>query len=754
MAIYSKKLKSSGVVSPVTELVSEIQRTLHSNAIATPGVTSAALALESITEHDIQALNTAADTLSTSLEAIAHNLNLSIESGAYENESPFVNFANKYTRAQLDAGIVAGTIVGDIPSFLRHKIDPITVSTESMHVNTPITVEDGSFVRPAMEAYDERENRNAAAYTIAYNMQAARQDEFNETFWPTIVVSPDNVGFSITVRLNVLMEDLKRQQSGALDNFKRTNIIRAVADYTILKNEMTRIIPVYRAGVSDANFATSVVAAHNIDLEGETISTAPLATGKKFSLLGISQTDSLLANGVLDITDSIDPAIKLENLYVVFTNVADTPDTVDKIRFNVENLPLSTFSYSTQNNYRLMTLNFETTSLLLNASSLNVANTALEALDIIATGDLRVRLEVSVSGSVDIQRGDTVVYGNRIALHSVQNDAGQFLAAGNASYDAIKTIVDSAVIAGYDLRAYRTNSNRRQRGQIIDTTYYTEMYNVPLRSPISAIHPETQNRQGDAGDLSALITATRVRTSNAGITALINYQQIMKSFVDARDGNNQIPDIMGAGRHFVIPRYTEETLDMTQLVDSLSSTNRPEDIQNAIINKLRDHVFRLYTESEYKAAADARNDGISSVPVAIIGTDPTIGRYLNITGDLRTLGGMFDVRIVTTLDYRVRNKIFITFGVFDENRNVEPNPLNFGNMAWSPEVVISLPISRNGQISREISVSPRFTHIQNLPILGVLTVEKIPEVLNKVGVNVNNYVLNGGSWVGEEQPAT
>lgn len=758
MSIFSKKLKSSKGFSPTDELVAEVQRALHSNAIATPGVTSAALAFESITEHDIQALNAATDTLSTSLESIAHNLNLSIESGTFlnENDSPFVNLNKKYTKAQLDAGIVAGTIVGDIPSFLRHKIDPITVSTEAMHVNTPISIEDGSFVRPAMEAYDERENRNAAAYTIAYNMQAARQDEFNETFWPTIVVSPDNVGFSITVRLNVLMEDLQRQLSGALDNFKRTNIIRAVADHTILKNEMTRIVPVYRQTPEDSrgNFAASIVAAHNIDLEGEIISTAPLATGKKFSLLGISQTDTLLKNGVLDITDSIDPAIKLENIYVTFTNVADNPDTVDKVRFNVENLPLSTFSYSTQNNYRLMTLNFETNSLLLNASSLNVANTALEALDVITTGDLLVRIEVVMSGSVDIQRGDTVVFGNRIALHSVQNASGQFLAAGDGSYDAIKVIIDSAVIGGYDLKAYRTNSNRRQRGQIIDTTYYTEMYNVPLRSPISAIHPETQNRQGDAGDLTSLITATRIRTSNAGITALINYQGIMKSFVDARDSNNQIPDIMGAGRHFVIPKYSEEALDMTQLVDSLSSTNRPEDIQNAIVNKIRDHVFRLYTESEYKAAADALNDGISNVPVAIIGTDPIIGRYLNITGDLRTLGGMFDVRIVTTLDYRVRGKIFITFGVFDENRNVEPNPLNFGNMAWSPEVVVSLPISRNGQISREISVSPRFTHIQNLPILGVLTVTKIEDVLNKVNINTNayNYVLTGGNWDPMAQP--
>jgi hypothetical protein len=180
---------------------------------------------------------------------------------------------------------------------------------------------------------------------------------------------------------------------------------------------------------------------------------------------------------------------------------------------------------------------------------------------------------------------------------------------------------------------------------------------------------------------------------------------------------------------------------MSAIVDSLTSTSRVEDLQNAIINKIRDHAYRLYRDSEYKAAADALNGGISPVPTVIIGTDPVLARYLTVTGDLRTLGGQFDVRIVSTLDHRVSGKIFITFGVFDENRNVEPNPLNFGNMAWSPELTLVLPISRDGQISREIAVSPRFLHVSHLPIMAVLTVENVPDVLNKVPLSVNNHVV-------------
>jgi hypothetical protein len=128
------------------------------------------------------------------------------------------------------------------------------------------------------------------------------------------------------------------------------------------------------------------------------------------------------------------------------------------------------------------------------------------------------------------------------------------------------------------------------------------------------------------------------------------------------------------------------------------------------------------------------------MPVAIIATDPILERYLTVTGDLRTLGGKFDHRIVSTNDTRVSGKIFITFGVFNETRNTAVSPLNFGNMAWSPELTIVLPIARQGQISRELSVQPRFQHVVNLPIMTVLEISGIPDAINKVPFNFRTVI--------------
>jgi hypothetical protein len=96
----------------------------------------------------------------------------------------------------------------------------------------------------------------------------------------------------------------------------------------------------------------------------------------------------------------------------------------------------------------------------------------------------------------------------------------------------------------------------------------------------------------------------------------------------------------------------------------------------------------MYRSSEYKAAAAVLTGNTGFKPTVIVGTDPVIYNYLQSDGDLRTLGETFDVRIVSTLDHRVAGKIFLSFGVFDSARNTGINPLNFGNMLWSPELTI------------------------------------------------------------------
>ncbi len=707
--------KQARVPSHLSALVALLRDQVEGRQIVTTGVARAALSTESLQADQANALYMAANELSTSLESIAAELGLE----------------SRLTQAQIDAGTIGGILAGDFRGFLSHKSDFPMVSTESMGVVQSFGIEDALSDRSfALEAYDERENRNAVIYSIAYNMQAARQDEFGETFFPTLVMTPDQVGFGITVDLMMVYDGIERNISGNFEDFKKKNIIRAVADPTVLRKEQTKIIPVHRAQSVDKFVAPGIMAPATILLEGESIVTAPLAVGKKVDLLGLSQTDSLLAAGIMDQSDSIDPYINLQQVYLTVTDGTDT----DVLKVNVSNLPLSNFTYSTQNNYRVMTLNFATTSVLVNKDTVQADGSALVALAGVVTNDLIMRLELQLSGSVNIETGETTVFGNLVSVHTVQDANGNLLDQTVAPQNAIVGFIGGSTIVGYDLTAYRTNMNRRQRGQLIDVTKYTQLYNVPLRSPITAMHPTSTDAQTDASDVQALITTTRIRTSNESVTNLINTASILSEYVDSRDQTGVGPDVLGVGRFFVRPTYFYEAIDMNLVVDSIKSHERAQDTQAALVNKIRDYAYRMYRDSEYKAAADALAGGISPTPVVVIGTDPVIARYLNVTGDLRTLGGEFDVRIVSTLDNRVKGKIFITFGSFDESRNVAPNPLNFGNLVWAPELVLTANISRNGQISKETVVSPRYNFVVHLPVMTVLDIEGISDILDKVAM--------------------
>lgn len=710
--------------TPIDAVVEKLKAYSQSdNGIGNQSLARAVVAAEGLREEQLQELEAVSSNLNITLEEIAQDLH--IEGGL--------------TTAQKNAASVAGIIAGN-PEAVFSQPRRMQPATENMDVVDYTGVADAFQQRAfSLEAYDNRENRNAAMFSIAYNMQAARQDEFGETFYPTVVVAPDNVGFGVTVRLIDVYNGITRSVTGALADFNRINIIRALADHTVLKNEMTRLYPVFRTGQNEGKFvATGDVANSTVVVGGESITTSPLKIGMELDLLGISQTQTLLDNGTMDETDSIDPHVILENVYISVTNGTDT----DIIKLPTTNIPLSNFTYMPQNNYRMMQLAFETTSIVLNASTTQVDGSAPVVLAALASDNYVMRLKVKMTGSVNIETGATSVYGNTIEIYSLQDTTGAAVDQTSGDGQTIATAIGggNTTFLGYDLTAWRTNMNRRTRGQILNITFYTQLYSVPLRSPITAIHPVTVDVANDTTSLTALITATHIRTSNDAVTSLIDAASLLQQYASspAIGQNLEGPQLLGVGRFLVKPYYKELPVDVSTQINTLRSAQRVEDIQGLLVNYIRDQAYRMYRDSEYMAAARAMSGGATPPPTVIVGTDPVLARYLTVTGDLRTLGNDFKVRIVQTLDSRVKGKIYVTFGDFNGDVNAAPNPLHWGVMAWKPELTLTLPISRGGQMSKELTVQPSYLHIVNCPILAVLNVSNIPDALNSVAVQMHS----------------
>lgn len=711
MDIFSRNTNS--IKSPIHSMITYMDdqvANLNNRELAGQAMVS----LENASEHQKRAIMDTAAGIQVAIESMWNELNL----------------FNSPSSAQIDAAKQAGVMAGNWRGFMGLRLrdglptnvgikDVVTVESYGV----PDALQERSY---AMEAYDERDNRSAVAYSITYNLQSARQDDFGETLFPTITIPADQQGVAITVNMLFVQDNVDRNISGATYELNRKNILRAVADPTVLRKEQTRAVPVYRTQSASMFVDAATLATRTLNIDGTDITTSALKVGLEVDLLGVSQSEAMIALGVQNQTDTLEPAVDLEAVYVEVGT--------DVLKFNLTNLPGANFVPAVQGDYKLSTLNFDTTSLLINKDTLPVNGTALTGdLADVVTSNLIIRMRMVMTGQVRTDTSNIIVYGNTFKVYQITDaDTGDNISLTDPSVAALVTALNAGTFLGYDIKAYRSNANRRQQGQFVDVAKKYQRYMVPLRSPITARHPAHIDSTVDASDVQALITTTRIRTSNEAVTAILSAVDVLKSYVDVRDIRGEAPDVLGVGRYFVRPAFIYRDFDAEDKIDSVKSHERAADIQAALINEIRDIAYILYRDSEYKAASDAIYGGVGPIPDVIIATDPYTARYLNVTGDLRTLGGEFNFHIVSTLDVRMRGKIVIAFGIFDGDRNSSINPLNNGNLLWAPELVLTANIGRGGQFSRETLVQPRYRFITNLPVLGVIEVSNISNVLSKL----------------------
>lgn len=588
-----------------------------------------------------------------------------------------------------------------------------------------------------LEAYDERNTTDAARFNVSYQLGASSQNEFGEALFPTIVMDPTRDAYEVVAEIMTVYDRVEHDiENRARDPFAKRNLLRAIADPTILKKDQNRCWPVVRPE-NLADFVDAAdVAVTSISNDGETFDTAPVKFRTTTNLLNLGQTNRMLDDGGLNMTDSLDPYLWIENIYVKVTIGGDS----DVLKFRTLYLPYANFTYSQQDNYRLMVLNGVTGSVVINKDTKQADGSALVALAGVVTGDRQIRLKVAMSGRVNIETGETFVDCSILGVQNYQDANGVELNQAVAPNAAIVNALKAATPLGFDPRAFMTNMNRRRQGQFVDMTRYTQAYRVPLRQPITAIHPAYVDGAVDAADVQMLIQYTRTAVNNEAVTALLEFDDVLKEYVDVRDATNVGPDVLGIGRFYVRAYHNEADaeIDVLQIVDSLRSAQRLEDVAAGVLNKIRSDVYEAWRSSEYAAAAEALMGGAAVKPVATIACDPYVAQFLFTQGDLRTLGNEFEIKVVHTLDIRMKNRLFVVFSLYDEHRNTVPHPLNYGNMLWAPELALTANISRGNTYNRETVVQPRYLFVQHCPIMLSYTVKNLAEAVSKkITINTN-----------------
>lgn len=591
----------------------------------------------------------------------------------------------------------------------------------------------------AVESYDGQATNNAIYFSIVHSLMAATQDKFGEAFFPTITIDPVVAGANIECEYTSLYNEITRSVDGTSDagKFKKTPIVKAVYDNDLFGTDRNKCTPVARA--ENASVILSDVHSFVVNNGTEDITTAPIAFGKSVSLLGVSQTDGQLAKGVMDNTDALDRRLVLDKVYMGLTGDNDgdeaTAAVTEYFSTAVSMLPHSNFTYSTQDHHKDLSLTFNSKHITLVTGVSKTVTGAASGILAQLPANHTVKLEVALHGDANTQSGDIKVFGSNISIVEIRDAAGSVLPATNADYVAIAAVVSAIKLEGYTVEAYRTNSNMRTRGQLITTDRYNQIYTVPLRTGITVLAPlnNATGSDNDAARLTSQITYAGIKTSIDAVKTLVEFADMLNNVTN--NGVDSNVELMGVGRHYVDAYYREIALDVSASVDSIKSKDRQADIKAVLVNKIKDAVINMGTMSNYNIAHGIVGGQMGGKISVTIGTDPKTALYLTGGDSTIDLGDDYEAEVVSTPNVLMKNKIIVTFAIKGADRHTKANPLNFGQCFWSPTITTDVVRTVNGSTSREMTNSPRYLHVVNLPVLTVFTVSDIDTALGKVTQN-------------------
>lgn len=680
-----------------------------------------------------------------SIDAAARpSMDVTVESINSMIENCFNSVINKesFNSAQLAAAkmIAPYAISNEAGAELYNKV----VSAAGKYNPAEYGAMDGlkpSEINISREAYDGQLMNNNFVYTILYSFACAKQEDFVEAFFPTIPVDPAMSSITVEIQQASLMKEFFRDINGTptREKFNKIPLIKAIYDASIFDTDKNRLFPVLR----DSNKHVLLKEySWETEYTTEKIITAPILFDEEVDLLGLSQTDSLLARGQMDNTDALDRAIFVDKIWYSLTDNGQK----EMFSVSVSDMRNNQFNFNPVDLNKDLMLNFRGNNIVINVDSTKTAKGTTSTILSKLPAGYSIGIEFTMNGYANTQEGTVNVNPVRkVKVSYVKDAAGMKVPETDGTYTTIKKLVSSLVFEGYSLLAHSTNSNLRKRGQVLTVDTIRNDYPVCWRSGFLVIQPVKSETGTDNDANSAILGQTQAigaKMSVCGISRLLSDVEYLANITD--NGTKKVERVQfetgfkGSGQYLLEPTYASAKIDLRNIVDSLDSASRDASVRAALYQQIYNVAMKLYIESDFGIAFER---GLVSTeaarPTLILGTDPNIRRLLVDGGvDTANLGGNFDIKIVSTFDKRVEGKIFLGFGVFDSQRNTTPNPIQYGFTAYSPSLVYDLVRDINGQTSREISNQPRFTHYTNTPVVGYIEVSGIETIFDKLPLHM------------------
>lgn len=572
-----------------------------------------------------------------------------------------------------------------------------------------------------LENYNEKSQRDFRVVTVGYNLAASRQDEFSERIYPTTVINPIEGGVVQVLPYIAVMKDVHHAVNGARWKNDEVNMVEAYRDPSILDDNATDLIPAIDPAGSNLQFFVDpalVPAETLINEQNLSIETAPLKPGIKIDLMGNSNANLLIDAGMLEVSDSIDPAGRLKALYVKFQGKV--------VKFKVDRMPRAVFQPDLIGDTRGARIDFWTDDLTVSASTRTIDGVQTAAMQELESREWVLRVSVDFSGNISLSRGDSRFTNGTVDIAAILNSDRRPI---DIKAGAGKTLVDSITdleIVGFELHTRFTNTNRRQRGHLLQTRALQFRHPIPMHAPVT-LPLSTMEEQGPGEVVKALTVNTNIRNSNNAVKTLLNYLAQLKELTGNGFNRPVINVYEGALAAVMRPTYYYGQMHLPDMIDTLKSKDRWDDVCAAILNKVKGVLFPAYRNSNIEATFRVISGNQDERPMFLFCSDKEIANYLMTKGDDRTLGAYLEYDIVSTNNELFDGKLVV---VPTRKTPAENDILSFGQFFYVSTIIADLPISRGGhQISREIAAIPFNLHINNIPFALEFDVTGFEEVM-------------------------
>jgi hypothetical protein len=577
----------------------------------------------------------------------------------------------------------------------------------------------------SIENYNEKSSRDFRVVTAAYNLTSSRQDAFAEAIYRTTLVNAQEGGAVQIVPYVALMKDVYHKTTGAKWDTKEINIVDAYRDPSVLDQEATMLIPAKSAGNAAHFVAESDVAAvPKVDERGNSYNTAPLRFNAKFDLIGISNHNQLVSSGVLDVGDTMDPAGSMKNIYIKAAGNGTEGAAV--LRFKTDKLQTATFVPKLIGDTRNIAVSFETEKLKIGAGTRAVGGATLEAITELEAAKYTILLGIKVDGTISVSRGHCQFIAGDVTVEGIRDEDGATIDHLSGAGAAIVAKLGALTAIGYDLDARFTNTNKRKRGQLIQTRAVQFRYPIWMHSPVT-LPLSVMDEQGPGEVAKALTVATDIRNSANAVTAALNYVAQLKEIVGDSTSIAEFGDVEGALSIMMRPTYRYFKLDLTGRLDTIRSGDRWNDVTEALLNTIKGLLFPAYRDSNIESVFQVVSGNIDEKPKFLICTDREIANYLQQVGDNRTLGAYLKYDVVATNNKNFDGKILV---IPTRENPGENDVLSWGQFFFVPTIVGDMPIARDGQTSREITAVPFNRHVNNIPFAIEIDVTGLRDVMS------------------------